>query len=125
MIEKTHQEESGSAPVPPTAIGTPLPTELEEAVVAALRTVFDPEIPVNIYEMGLIYDLSLAEDNKVLVKMTLTSPACPVAGSLPGEVQMKVESVEGVESAEVDLVWDPAWNPSMMSEAAKLELGML
>ena len=96
-----------------------------EEVYEQLRQVFDPEIPVNIYELGLIYDVVLDENAHALVKMTLTSPACPVAGSLPGEVEQKVASVEGVESAEVDLVWDPAWNPNMMSEAAKLELGFM
>ncbi len=97
---------------------------LEESIVEALRTVYDPEIPVNIYEMGLIYDIDVREGGDVKVTMTLTSPACPVAGILPGEVEAKVRDVEGVSGAEVDLVWDPAWNPSMMSEAARLELGM-
>ena len=97
---------------------------VEEQIVEALRTVYDPEIPVNIYEMGLIYNIDVADAGDVKVTMTLTSPACPVAGTLPGEVEAKVASVGGVSSAEVDLVWDPAWNPSMMSEAAKLELGM-
>ena len=98
--------------------------DLEVAIVEALKTVFDPEIPVNIYEMGLIYDLGIEPGGDVKIKMTLTSPACPVAGSLPGEVQSKVQGVAGVTSADVELVWDPAWNPSMMSEAARLELGM-
>jgi FeS assembly SUF system protein len=99
-------------------------SDIENGVVEALKTVFDPEIPVNIYELGLIYDVDIQENGAVLVKMTLTSPGCPVAGSLPGEVQSKVEKVAGVTSAEVELVWDPAWNPSMMSEAARLQLGM-
>ena len=102
----------------------PATTDLEAQIVAALRQVYDPEIPINIYEMGLIYDLDIGDDGTVGVTMTLTSPACPVAGSLPGEVQMRVESVPGVKAASVELVWDPAWNPSMMSEAARLELGM-
>jgi FeS assembly SUF system protein len=102
--------------------------ELEGRIVAALKTVFDPEIPVDVYELGLIYDIAVGEvddagEYPVQVKMTLTSPACPVAGSLPGEVEQKVASVQGVERAEVELVWDPTWNPSMMSEAARLELG--
>lgn len=96
---------------------------LEERVVAALKTVFDPEIPVDIYELGLIYDIEV-EGCRVKVRMTLTSPACPVAGTLPGEVEQKVEGVDGVEQAEVELVWDPPWNPGMMSEAARLDLGM-
>ena len=98
--------------------------ELEPAIIDALRTVFDPEIPVNIYELGLVYNIS-CEAGRVDVVMTLTSPACPVAGSLPGEVQATVEGVPGVESAEVELVWDPVWDPSMMTEAARLELGMM
>ena len=99
--------------------------DLEDAIVDALRTVFDPEIPVNIYELGLVYNIACGEAGHVDVTMTLTSPACPVAGTLPGEVQAKVETVDGVESAEVEVVWDPVWNPSMMTEAARLELGML
>jgi len=98
--------------------------ELEERIVHALKTCYDPEIPVDIYELGLIYDIDVLPGNKVLVKMTLTSPACPVAGSLPGEVELKVQGVEGVEEASVELVWEPTWNPSMMSESARLELGM-
>lgn len=98
--------------------------EIENAIVEALRSVYDPEIPVNIYELGLIYDVDLQEGGAVHIKMTLTSPACPVAGSLPGEVQNKIEAVPGVTSAEIELVWDPVWNPSMMSEAARLQLGM-
>jgi FeS assembly SUF system protein len=99
-------------------------SELENGIVEALKQIFDPEIPVNIYELGLIYDVDIQEGGKVQVKMTLTSPGCPVAGSLPGEVKARVEAVPGVASAEIDLVWDPAWNPSMMSEAARLQLGM-
>ena len=98
--------------------------EMEEKIIAALRTCYDPEIPVNIYEMGLIYDLDITPSGDVSVRMTLTSPACPVAGSLPPEVQAKVAAVPGVKSAKVDLVWDPPWTPERMSEAARLELGM-
>ena len=100
-------------------------SDLEERIVEAIKTIYDPEIPVNIYELGLIYNVAVGEKGHIDVVMTLTSPACPVAGSLPGEVQAKVESVDGVESADVEIVWDPIWNPSMMSEAARLELGML
>ena len=100
-------------------------SDLEERIVEAIKTIYDPEIPVNIYELGLIYNVGVGEKGHIDVVMTLTSPACPVAGSLPGEVQAKVESVDGVESADVEIVWDPIWNPSMMSEAARLELGML
>lgn len=118
-------EPSASEPASDAPASDAPVSELESRIIKALRTVYDPEIPVNIYEMGLIYNLDIDDGGDVKVVMTLTSPACPVAGSLPGEVQTKVESVEGVRSAEVDLVWDPAWNPSMMSEAAQLELGFM
>jgi FeS assembly SUF system protein len=98
--------------------------DLETEIVEVLKTVFDPEIPVNVYELGLIYDLEIQPEGQVHIKMTLTSPACPVAGSLPIEVKTKVENVPGVAAADVELVWDPAWNPSMMTEAARLQLGM-
>jgi FeS assembly SUF system protein len=114
--------EEKSEAAPPT-LDIEAAMALEEAIVAALKTVYDPEIPVDIYELGLIYDVDV-DGNKVKVRMTLTSPACPVAGSLPGEVEQKVQGVPGVEQAEVELVWDPPWNPGMMSEAARLELGM-
>ena len=108
----------------PTTTTPPPAQDLEGEIVDALKTVFDPEIPVNIYELGLIYDLEVQPEGQVQIKMTLTSPGCPVAGSLPGEVKAKVEKVPGVASADVELVWDPAWNPSMMTEAARLQLGM-
>ena len=97
---------------------------VEEQVIDALRTVYDPEIPVNVYELGLVYDIKVNPGGEVIVRMTLTSPGCPVAGSLPPEVEQKVLSIPGVQSARVDLVWDPPWNPGMMSDAAKLQLGM-
>jgi len=96
---------------------------LKDRVINALKTVYDPEIPVDIYELGLIYLLDVSDDGEVNIQMTLTSPACPVAGSLPGEVQKKVESVPGVKSAKVDLVWEPPWSQERMTEAARLELG--
>ena len=99
--------------------------DLEAQIVEAIKTIFDPEIPVNIYEMGLIYNVAIGEKGHVDVIMTLTSPACPVAGTLPVDVQHKVEGVSGVETCDVEIVWDPVWNPSMMSEAARLELGMM
>ncbi len=108
-----------------TEAETPSIEDIEEAVADALRTVFDPEIPVDIYELGLIYNVACDDSGHVDITMTLTSPACPVAGTLPGEVEAKAETVDGVESAKVEVVWDPVWNPSMMSEAARLELGML
>lgn len=90
-----------------------------------LRSIFDPEIPVNIYELGLIYEINLIKEDVVEVVMTLTSPSCPVAGTLPGEVEQKVKSVSGVTDAVVELVFEPAWSQDMMSEEAKLELGFL
>ncbi len=98
--------------------------ELKQDVVAVLQTVYDPEIPVNIQELGMIYDVTVSPEQDVLIQMTLTSPACPVAGSLPGEVETKVAGVQGVRQAKVELVWDPPWTPDMMSEAAKLRLNM-
>ena len=99
------------------------PKTIEAGVIQALKTCYDPEIPVDIYELGLIYALDVDATGKVTVKMTLTSPACPVAGSLPGEVEATVKAVPGVSDAKIDLVWDPPWDKEMMSEAAKLQLG--
>lgn len=98
---------------------------MKEQVIAALKTIYDPEIPVDIFELGLIYEINIDDSKHVEIVMTLTSPACPVAGSLPQEVQDKVASVEGVSGAHVELVFEPAWDKSMMSEEAMLELGML
>lgn len=97
---------------------------IEAQVIEALRMVFDPEIPVNIYELGLIYEIKVDPSAAVEVRMTLTSPNCPAAGILPGEVQEKVKAVPGVTDAKVEVVFDPPWDPSKMSEAAKLELGL-
>jgi FeS assembly SUF system protein len=99
--------------------------DLYEAVIAALKDIFDPEIPVNIYDLGLIYGVDVAEDGGVAVTMTLTTPHCPVAESMPGEVELRVGAVPGVRDAEVNLVWDPPWDPAKMSDEARLELGML
>lgn len=99
--------------------------ELEEKIISMLKTCYDPEIPVNIFELGLIYEIQIDNDANVIVKMTLTSPACPVAGSLPGEVQEKVYSIPEVKNVRVELIWNPPWDKDMMSDAAKLELGML
>ncbi len=99
--------------------------DLKEQVVEVLKTIYDPEIPVNIYELGLIYDIDLDPSSFVNVKMTLTSPACPVAGTLPPEVEQKVGSVAGVSGSKVELVWDPPWDMSKMSEAAKLQLNLM
>ncbi len=99
--------------------------DLQGAVIEALKSIFDPEIPVDIYELGLIYDVAIDEDGDALVTMTLTTPHCPVAESLPQEVELRVLSVPGIRDAEVKLVWDPPWDPSKMSDEARLELGML
>ncbi|MFQ5843353.1 MAG: SUF system Fe-S cluster assembly protein [Planctomycetota bacterium] len=98
---------------------------LKEQVIAVLKTCYDPEIPVDIYELGLIYDIDIREGSEVVIRMTLTSPACPVAGTLPPEVETRVREVEGVAKSTVELVWDPPWDMNRMSEAAKLELGLL
>jgi len=98
---------------------------LRDQIVAALKTIYDPELPVNIYELGLIYGIDILPLGRVVVKMTLTSPACPVAGSLPGEVEVLVRAVRGVNEAEVQLVWDPPWSPDLLSEDTKLELNLL
>ena len=96
-----------------------------DAIIDALKDIYDPEIPVNIYDLGLIYGVEVTEDGHAVVTMTLTTPNCPVAESMPMEVEMRVGAVPGVGVAEVNLVWDPAWDPQKMSDEAKLELGML
>jgi len=98
---------------------------VKESVIEALKSIYDPEIPVDIYELGLIYDVVISEDGDAIVTMTLTTPHCPVAETLPNEVELRVLSVPGVRDAEVKLVWDPPWDPSKMSDEARLELGML
>ncbi|HET7575518.1 MAG TPA: SUF system Fe-S cluster assembly protein [Sphingomicrobium sp.] len=100
-------------------------SDLQAAVVEVLKSIYDPEIPVDIYELGLIYNIEATEDGDVTVTMTLTTPHCPVAESMPGEVELRVLSVPGVRDAIVNLVWDPPWDPSKMSDEARLELGML
>jgi len=96
-----------------------------DGVIAALKEIYDPEIPVDIYELGLIYGVDVSDENDVTVTMTLTTPHCPVAESMPGEVELRVGAVPGVRDAEVNLVWDPPWDPAKMSDEARLELGML
>jgi FeS assembly SUF system protein len=108
----------------PAASGEP-GGALYEAVVDALKDIYDPEIPVNIYDLGLIYGVEATEDGDVAVTMTLTTPHCPVAESMPAEVELRVGSVPGVRDAEVNLVWAPPWGPDKMTDEARLELGML
>jgi FeS assembly SUF system protein len=98
--------------------------EIRKLVIEALKTVYDPEIPVDIYELGLIYDLDISPSGTVDIRMTLTSPGCPVAEFLPKEVELKVASIEGVSGVSLELVWDPPWTPDRMSEAARLELNL-
>lgn len=100
-------------------------TILRQQIIEEIETIYDPEIPVNIYELGLIYDLLIDDENNVIIHMTLTSPACPVAGTLPGDVQAKVKNVPGVNNVAVELVWDPPYNMYMMSDAARLQLGLM
>ena len=99
--------------------------DLYERVIEALREIYDPEIPVNIYDLGLIYAVDVTDEGDVAITMTLTTPHCPVAESMPGEVEMRVMAVPGARDAEVNLVWDPPWGPNLMSDEARLELGML
>ena len=117
------------SPAPPAGGGpaqqTPRQREIEIKVLGVLRTIYDPEIPVNIYDLGLIYEVKVDETDAVNVRMTLTAPACPVAGSLPGEVEAKIEAIPEVRTANVELVWEPPWSKDRMSESAMLDLGFL
>lgn len=110
---------------PATLSGNEPGGDLYEGVIAALKEIYDPEIPVNIYDLGLIYGVEIDDNSRAVVTMTLTTPHCPVAESMPGEVELRVGAVPGVGDAEVNLVWDPPWDPQKMSDEAKLELGML
>jgi FeS assembly SUF system protein len=107
------------------AEATPNPVVIEAEVIEAMRNVFDPEIPVNIYELGLIYEIKVSQTGAVAIRMTLTAPSCPAAQSLPGEVQTRVKEIPGVTDVSVDVVWEPPWDPSRMTEAARLQLGMV
>ena len=98
--------------------------ELKERIVKVIRTIFDPEIPVNIYDLGLIYNIGLDEANNAKIEMTLTAPNCPAAGTLPGEVENKVRAIPGVTECKVEIVWEPPWSKDLISEAAKLDLGI-
>jgi len=127
-VAATPAKSPAMAAKPQAALAEPLNSEqiveLKDRIIAALCTCFDPEIPVNIYELGLIYDILIAPTGDVGIRMTLTSPACPVAGTLPGDVQRKLEPLPNVVSVKVDTVWDPPWHTDRMSEAAKLQLGI-
>jgi FeS assembly SUF system protein len=112
------QKPAGAAPGEPGG-------EVYEGIIAALKEIYDPEIPVNIYELGLIYGVEVGADGHAAITMTLTTPHCPVAESMPGEVELRVGAVPGVGTVDVNLVWDPPWDPQKMSDEARLELGML
>lgn len=114
-----------AADAPAPEPGDASPAALRERIIDELRTIFDPEIPVNIYELGLIYEVAVDDDGLAKIQMTLTTPMCPAAEELPPEVETKARGVAGVQKVELDLVWDPPWNPDMMTEAARLELGMV
>lgn len=117
--------EADAPPPPPTPIEHhPDEASIREGIIGVLRTIYDPEIPVNIYDIGLIYSIVVDTKAHAHVRMTLTSPMCPVAGTLPGEVEMKVNGAPGVESADVELVWDPPWGIEKMSEAARMQLNL-
>lgn len=104
---------------------TPFTAEdIKENVIAMLKTIYDPEIPINIYELGLIYETDVSASGNVVIEMTLTAPGCPVAQTFPGDIEGKVGTVDGVNKVHVELVWDPPWTREMMSESAKLQLGM-
>ncbi|HEX9426799.1 MAG TPA: iron-sulfur cluster assembly protein [Candidatus Polarisedimenticolia bacterium] len=109
----------------PSTIEDPKAKEIERAVIDQLRACYDPEIPVNIYELGLIYDIQVTPEGAVRIAMTLTSPMCPVAGSLPPDVEARLRSIPGVTEAKVEVTWEPPWGPDKMTEAAKLQLNML
>jgi FeS assembly SUF system protein len=124
MSEAANVQETDMPEAEPPSTVAPRDHTLWPAISKALRSVYDPEIPVNIYELGLIYNVAIDEGGQVSIVMSLTAPGCPVAGEMPGQVQEAVKSVEGVQDAAVELVWDPAWNPSLMAETAKLQLNM-
>jgi FeS assembly SUF system protein len=123
-MELPHHQPKPETPYTPPAGGGINHEILKAKIIEVLQTCYDPEIPVNIYELGMVYDIALNEANKLTIQMTLTSPNCPAIETLPAEIQHKVSTVEGVSSATIDLVWDPPWTPDKMSEAAKLQLGM-
>lgn len=128
MLDETNAQTPGSTAAEPGAAAPVLTVgetvQLQDRVIEALRTCYDPEIPVNIYDLGLIYEVKVERTGEVYVRMTLTAPTCPVAGSLPPEVEQKVKELSGVAAAKIDLVWEPPWDMTKMSEAAKLQLGM-
>ena len=124
-MTETVAQQQDSGTVAATGLDAHAIDALREGVIEALRTVYDPEIPVDIYELGLIYDINIAPTGDVAIKMTLTAPGCPVAGSMPDMVRDAVGAVESVRNIDVELVWDPPWDQTRMSETAQLALGMI
>jgi FeS assembly SUF system protein len=124
MIENWNDKAEEKAEPSPSEQAQAADETLEARVIDALRAIYDPEIPVNIYDLGLIYELRIDADGKVMIEMTLTAPGCPVAQTFPDTVKRAVKEVEGVSDARVELVWDPSWDPSRMSEAARLQLNL-
>jgi FeS assembly SUF system protein len=124
MIENWIDKAEEKAEPSPSEQAQAADETLEARVIDALRGIYDPEIPVNIYDLGLIYELRIDADGKVMIEMTLTAPGCPVAQTFPDTVRRAVKEVEGVSDARVELVWDPSWDPSRMSEAARLQLNL-
>ncbi|MCX6350256.1 MAG: SUF system Fe-S cluster assembly protein [Bacteroidetes bacterium] len=112
-------------PTENTAAENPIELSLHDKIYEQIKTIFDPEIPVNIYELGLIYEVRIEDNNDVFVLMTLTSPACPAAGMLPGEVEEKIRAIEGVNEVKIEITFEPPWDQSMMTDEAKLELGFM
>ena len=123
--EQTKTPSAIAASGPPAGGGGVDRDAIRQRVIDVLRSVYDPEIPVNIYELGMIYDIDVDGEGNVKITMTLTSPSCPVAESLPREVEVQVNALEDVRAAQINLVWDPPWSPERMTEAAKLQLGMM
>ena len=126
-VDQTNDAEAteGADNPPSVSLSSVAPDDtLLNRVIAGVREVYDPEIPLNIYDLGLIYRIDISEESHIAIDMTLTSPMCPVAGSLPGEVEMAARGVDGVSDVVIELVWDPPWGPEVMSEAARLELGI-
>ncbi len=123
MTQDEQQVMSAATPTHESST-SPTPDDIKAGIVAAVKTVYDPEIPVDIYELGLVYEINVADDGAVNLVMTLTTPMCPAAEILPPEVEAKTRAVEGVKSVDLELVWDPPWSPEMMSEAARLELNL-
>ncbi|HXH28446.1 MAG TPA: SUF system Fe-S cluster assembly protein [Candidatus Polarisedimenticolia bacterium] len=124
-VDTTQDGDFKPAHARPGRAQDPASKAIESQVIEALRSTYDPEIPVNIYELGLVYDIDVQPDGRVAVQMTLTSPMCPVAGTLPGDVEARIRAIPGVSDARVDVTWDPPWGPDKMTEAAKIQLNMI